>query len=160
MYIIFLYKTISYTNLSCYYYDYYYVYFVSAYLDKGGVNVLVVDWKQLAVVPCYPTATLNTGQVGRCVGEMLSSLTSVHGPDTLHLIGFSLGAHIAAYASNYLQAYTNRSVYRITGTDVLITTDLATSIRSIVKCNTFDVNDQLFVSVTYNMCTILLNFSL
>ncbi|XP_046664741.1 pancreatic lipase-related protein 2-like isoform X1 [Homalodisca vitripennis] len=87
------------------------------YMKAGGCNVVAVDWGRLALLPCYPTAALNTLEVGRCLAELLMQMSPLHSPDTIHIIGFSLGAHIAAYTSNYLHTLSGRRVGRITGLD-------------------------------------------
>ncbi|XP_054260508.1 uncharacterized protein LOC128985151 [Macrosteles quadrilineatus] len=87
------------------------------YMKAGGYNVLAVDWGRLALLPCYPSATLNTIEVGRCLGELLLRMSPTHPPSQLHIIGFSLGAHIAAFTANYVQAHSGQRVARITGLD-------------------------------------------
>lgn len=83
-----------------------------------NVNVLAVDWGELATLPCYPAAAFNTVQVGHCTANMLLALSILDEsfkPEDAHLIGFSLGAHAAAYAANYLKKLTGALQKRITG---------------------------------------------
>ncbi|KAE8752676.1 hypothetical protein FOCC_FOCC000798 [Frankliniella occidentalis] len=88
-----------------------------AYLLRGGYNVIVVDWGRLTQLPCYASSVLNTWQVSRCTGQLLSHLGRLQPslrPPHLHLVGFSLGAHIAAYTSAELLSTTGMKVGRIT----------------------------------------------
>lgn len=81
--------------------------------------MIIVDWGKLAQLPCYPTAVFNTKQAGECLGAFLVNYREHFGSDEqlekLHMIGFSLGAHVASYASNIV--YTTLGVFfnRITG---------------------------------------------
>ncbi|CAH0555099.1 unnamed protein product [Brassicogethes aeneus] len=72
---------------------------------KGDDNS--VDWAALSSIPCYATAYLNTWHVGQCVAVLAASLiySGVH-PDLIHVIGFSLGAHIAGFSG----AHINRTI--------------------------------------------------
>ncbi|XP_026480171.1 uncharacterized protein LOC113386617 [Ctenocephalides felis] len=91
-----------------------------AYMRIPNVNVLAVDWGELATLPCYPAAAFNTVQVGHCTANMLLALSILDErfkPEDAHLIGFSLGAHAAAYAANYLKKLTGALQKRITGLD-------------------------------------------
>lgn len=55
----------------------------------------MVDWKDLAKAPCYPVAADNAEFVGQLTGYALEGIN----PATTHLIGYSLGAHVAAIAA-------------------------------------------------------------
>ncbi|KAK3909245.1 Pancreatic lipase-related protein 2 [Frankliniella fusca] len=91
-----------------------------AYLLRGGYNVLVVDWGRLTQLPCYPSSVINTWQVSKCTAQLLGQLGRLHPslrPPHLHVVGFSLGAHIAAYLSAELHSSTGHKIGRITGLD-------------------------------------------
>ncbi|XP_069686187.1 pancreatic lipase-related protein 2-like [Periplaneta americana] len=90
-----------------------------AYLTKGGVNVIVVDWGPLAKYPCYFTAFFNLWQVGTCTSRMLLGLAAKFqlSMSSVHAVGFSLGAHVAALASQELLLLTGERLGRITGLD-------------------------------------------
>ncbi|XP_063626995.1 pancreatic triacylglycerol lipase-like [Cydia splendana] len=85
-----------------------------AYLDKSDVNVIVVDWSRLALSD-YATAALGVPAVGRGVGQFLRFLNQVTGArfDNMHLVGFSLGAHLVGNAGRELGG----QVIRVTGLD-------------------------------------------
>ncbi|KAI5751328.1 hypothetical protein M8J77_006449 [Diaphorina citri] len=86
------------------------------YFKRGDYNVWFVNWPELCRGPCYVISVYNLEQVGKCVAQMIKRLSKYIGdvePD-MHLIGFSLGAHVAAYTSKYLRPY---KLPRITGLD-------------------------------------------
>jgi len=84
------------------------------YLEKSDVNVISVDWKDLAKSPWYTTAAKNSRVVGRYVAEFIRFLISEGASyDKFHILGASLGAHVAGYVGYYTQG----KVSRITGLD-------------------------------------------
>lgn len=85
-------------------------------MESGSVNVIAVDWDLLSQLPCYPTAALNTWQAGQCTAVLVVSLAALGlDPRTLHVLGFSLGAHVAGYASNWIYSTMGIKFGRITG---------------------------------------------
>ncbi|ODM94337.1 Hepatic triacylglycerol lipase [Orchesella cincta] len=103
----------------------------NAYLEamsKGGdtqVNVLVVDWGKLAyssqdvLIPIYTAAVRNVEPAGNRTGEMIQFLLengAVASISKVHIVGFSLGAHVAGNAGNYLKSQ-GLSLGRISGLD-------------------------------------------
>ncbi|XP_011501172.1 PREDICTED: phospholipase A1 member A-like [Ceratosolen solmsi marchali] len=83
------------------------------YLKKNYYNLIAVDWRRLASGPCYPIAVYNVPHVGQCLAQLIDILKD-HGAMDIHVIGFSLGAHVPAYSANYLKPY---KLSRITGLD-------------------------------------------
>ncbi|CAH0718260.1 unnamed protein product, partial [Brenthis ino] len=85
-----------------------------AYLDKSDVNVIVMEWRRLAA-STYPTAVAGVPAVGRGLGQFLTFLNSTTGApfNTMHLIGFSLGAHVVGNAGRELGG----RAARVTGLD-------------------------------------------
>lgn len=81
---------------------------------KGECNIICVDWEAGAVIPNYVRAAANTRLVGAQLARLLRGLTENAGilPKDMHLIGFSLGAHVAGFAGNELGG----NISRITGT--------------------------------------------
>ncbi|KAL7299131.1 hypothetical protein TKK_0008209 [Trichogramma kaykai] len=73
-------------------------------------NIVCVDWGPGSAVPNYVRAAANTRLVGRQLAKLVRSLNVPL--DKVHLIGFSLGAHVAGFAGAELG-----NVSRITGLD-------------------------------------------
>ncbi|XP_060804419.1 pancreatic lipase-related protein 2-like [Amyelois transitella] len=85
-----------------------------AYLGKGETNVIVLDWMRLAISN-YVTAVRGVPAVGQGLGQFIRYLISVTGAryEDIHLVGFSLGAHLVGNAGRELLG----RVARITGLD-------------------------------------------
>ncbi|CAH2087474.1 unnamed protein product [Euphydryas editha] len=81
------------------------------FLRKSDVNIIVMEWRRLASSD-YITAVAGVPAVGRGLGQFLRFLNSVTGApfETMHLVGFSLGAHVVGNAGREL----NGKVARIT----------------------------------------------
>ncbi|GFS17764.1 pancreatic lipase-related protein, partial [Elysia marginata] len=70
---------------------------------KEDANYITVDWGTGAINVNYYQSVANTRVVGAVVALVLQTLQSLGGdPATFHLIGYSLGAHIAGYAGSRL----------------------------------------------------------
>ncbi|XP_077525662.1 pancreatic lipase-related protein 2-like [Haemaphysalis longicornis] len=86
---------------------------VDALLTAGDVNVVVVDWEKGATLPNYVQAAANARLVGRQVAQAVRRLMRLGARRRdFHLVGFSLGAHVAGFAGAEL-----RNLSRITGLD-------------------------------------------
>lgn len=69
---------------------------------QEDLNVIIVDWGHGAGIP-YAQATANTRVVGAYLAKLIEELSSVGPPlADFHIIGHSLGAHIAGYAGERL----------------------------------------------------------
>lgn len=82
------------------------------------MNVIIVDWGHGSVPP-YTQAAANTRVVGAQIAKLITmtiqnNLTTI---DKFHIIGHSLGAHIAGYAGERLD-----QLPRISGKDEPTTT--------------------------------------
>lgn len=91
-------------------------------LDYEDVNVIVVDWEKGAMLPNYVQAAGNTRSVGHKIACLIKSINAKYGltGNSYHLIGFSLGAHVAGFAGMEIRNSTNVSrlwINRITGLD-------------------------------------------
>ena len=84
-----------------------------ALLGAADVNVLVVDWRG-GSLPMYSQAAANTRLVGLEVARLVNILQDRHRlqPANVHIIGHSLGAHIAGYAGERIEG-----LGRISGLD-------------------------------------------
>ncbi|XP_031341067.1 pancreatic triacylglycerol lipase-like [Photinus pyralis] len=85
------------------------------YLKRGDFNIVQVDWASLAS-GSYFTAARNTAIVGANLGELVANLRQ--NSVKVHLIGHSLGAHVAGHAGRRVfKSLGNSRVGRITGLD-------------------------------------------
>lgn len=86
-----------------------------AYLAQGEYNIIVVDWNPLALAPCYVQAVENVELVAKCAAQLLDSLFETRVEVDIsqtHIIGFSLGAHVAGLTAANLKT---GKVPRLTG---------------------------------------------
>ncbi|KAG5898207.1 hypothetical protein JTB14_005587 [Gonioctena quinquepunctata] len=83
------------------------------YLKTRDFNIITVDWSPLNQAPCYLGALINMRHVGTCSSQMVQRILEFGATD-IHLIGFSLGAHITNYISIALRPF---KLPRITGLD-------------------------------------------
>ncbi|XP_061175776.1 pancreatic lipase-related protein 2-like [Saccostrea echinata] len=83
------------------------------FLKSEDLNVILVDWGGGSAFP-YTQATANTQVVGAEIAKLISVLKKISNadPTKIHIIGHSLGAHIAGYAGERTP-----NLGRITGLD-------------------------------------------
>uniref|UniRef100_A0A7N4PAJ8 Lipase G, endothelial type n=1 Tax=Sarcophilus harrisii TaxID=9305 RepID=A0A7N4PAJ8_SARHA len=88
-------------------------------MREKDANVVVVDWLPLAH-QLYTDAVNNTREVGSKIAKMLNWLQEKEhfSLENVHLIGYSLGAHVAGYAGNFVRGTIGR----------------ITAITEVVKC--------------------------
>ena len=84
-------------------------------LRNVDCNVILVDWYRGSLPP-YVEAAGNTRLVGAMIAELIKFLISQtqSSVDLYHVVGFSLGAHIAGYAGSRLKQ-NGLTLGRITG---------------------------------------------
>ena len=84
-----------------------------ALLKLEDINVIIVDWTKGNFFP-YSQATANTRVVGRDIAKVINSfiIKNILNANNCHIIGHSLGAHIAGYTGELVQ-----NLGRITGLD-------------------------------------------
>ncbi|GLV44425.1 uncharacterized protein CBL_10229 [Carabus blaptoides fortunei] len=118
-----------------------------AYLKIEDCNMILVNWEKGARGPRYGTAAANTELVGRQLGLLLLGMISlgVH-PTQVHIIGFSLGAHVAACASEQLKDR-GHLIDRITGLDPASPLFKLNHFRD--KRKKLDVTDARYVDVIH-----------
>ena len=85
---------------------------ILAYLHKEDCNYISVDWENLAILPFYPRSAISSVIVGVFTGVFINFLVE-QGADLnqFHVIGFSMGAHIAGNAGSTVKG----TLPRITG---------------------------------------------
>lgn len=90
-----------------------------AYLEKGDHNLIAVDWGGLSAFPYYAAAVKNTRIVGKTVAEFISFLDRhrIVPMESVHLIGFSLGAEVAGFVGKALGP---GALTRITGIEISV----------------------------------------
>ncbi|KAK7100886.1 hypothetical protein V1264_023753 [Littorina saxatilis] len=83
------------------------------FLTHGDYNVVLVDWGSGSLA-LYGQATANTRVVGAMIAQLIMFMKNVTGarPEDMHILGHSLGAHVAGYAGERLTY-----LGRITGMD-------------------------------------------
>jgi len=97
---------------------------------ESNRNVIVMDWGRLSgsgltlgnlleTASAYITVLGNVGPVGSRVADFLNFVKTTKNIDfsQIHIIGHSLGAHIAGAAGNFIQQKYGGKVARITGLD-------------------------------------------
>ncbi|XP_029044589.2 lipase member H-like isoform X1 [Osmia bicornis bicornis] len=86
---------------------------IKAYLDERDVNLIAVDWGDVAIDINYVFVSSQVTVIGKAVAEFLEKLSRVIDLNTLHVIGHSLGAHVAGQIGRSM----NVTLTRITGLD-------------------------------------------
>lgn len=90
---------------------------MAAYVTTGKFNVISVCWGKLAQVINYFRAAKDASEVGTVVGLLLSNLFNLDivRSEDIHIIGHSLGAHVAGMTGKVYSHITNEKVDRISG---------------------------------------------
>ncbi|XP_054260475.1 endothelial lipase-like [Macrosteles quadrilineatus] len=84
-----------------------------AYISQMGVNVIVVDWHKLSIL-AYHRSCRHMDMVAVRVAILYDFLRQYVARRAIHIIGHSLGAHVAGIAGEVVQ---RGKIYRITGLD-------------------------------------------
>ncbi|XP_022917699.1 lipase member H-like [Onthophagus taurus] len=87
-----------------------------SYLPSKDVNVIVVDWSGLSNLLLYPLPANGTGYIGECLSNIIEELFPNTEKLNVHILGHSLGAHIAGFAGRSLKRK-GFILPRITGLD-------------------------------------------
>jgi len=90
----------------------------SELLSRYDANVVVVDWGSGSEPP-YSQAVANIRLVGTITALLIKAMSDQVGvkPEFCHIIGHSLGAHLAGYVGNNLKTKYGLTLGRITGLD-------------------------------------------
>ncbi|XP_061386581.1 vitellogenin-1-like [Musca vetustissima] len=87
-----------------------------AFHCRGNYNFLALNASNF-VQTLYTWSAFNTDAVGAFVGKGIAKLSKKIPAKKIHLIGHSLGAHIAGKAGRHFQKLTGQTLARITGLD-------------------------------------------
>ncbi|XP_058446333.1 pancreatic lipase-related protein 2-like [Malaya genurostris] len=87
-----------------------------AYLNYGEFNIISLDYKPLALEPCYYQAVRNLPTVANCTALLLDYMLDrrMFTLNDIHIVGFSLGGQTSGMIANYIRTGKLR---RITGLD-------------------------------------------
>ncbi|CAL1272120.1 unnamed protein product, partial [Larinioides sclopetarius] len=91
----------------------------NAFIKMENVNVILIDWSLGARVPYYVAAAVNSELVGAQGANLYYTIKDKLGimEKDLHVIGFSLGAHVAGFFGKRMQQIRGTRPGRITGLD-------------------------------------------
>ncbi|XP_011499591.1 PREDICTED: pancreatic lipase-related protein 2 [Ceratosolen solmsi marchali] len=91
-----------------------------AYFTRGNYNIIIVDYGSLVREPCLSQIQWGPDFCSRCIAQLVRYLRD-HPRGTrverVHVLGYSVGAHIAGLIANYLP---DDKLGRITGLDPTI----------------------------------------
>ena len=114
-----------------------------ALLKRGDMNVITTDWSDKAKNIDYGAAATASRRVGHEVAELIGFIVP-HAPTSeklFHLVGFSLGAHAAGFAGQYLQQNYGHKLGRISGKNNVRSSQFSKFPNYTLQiCNTFWVN--------------------
>lgn len=84
------------------------------FLNFADLNVIRIDWSKGNQMP-YSQAVVNTRIVGMMIGKFIQMAIDQTSAtlDSFHILGHSLGSHVAGYAGKYLDG----QLGQITGLD-------------------------------------------
>lgn len=88
----------------------------SAYRSRNEHNFVIIDTGHF-IDSLYTWSALNTERIGQLISQSLVKLTLNYPIEKIHLIGHSLGAHIAGSAGRHIVYEIEEFIPRITGLD-------------------------------------------
>ena len=88
-----------------------------------SINVIGIEWGELANVINYISAAFYSVEVGKYVGEHVAVKMLIEGlgqnPDKIEAVGHSLGAHLVGHLGRIVFNKTGSKIARATGTKIL-----------------------------------------
>ncbi|XP_055548517.1 phospholipase A1 member A [Wyeomyia smithii] len=123
-----------------------------AYFIRGNYNIIIVDYGSAVTEPCLSQIEWAPRFGSLCVSQLVKYLAAhPRGvpPDSMHLIGYSVGAHIAGLVANYLTPEEGK-LGRITGLDPTIFFYAGTN-----NSRDLDTSDAHFVDIIHTGAGIL-----
>ncbi|XP_044732218.1 inactive pancreatic lipase-related protein 1-like [Chrysoperla carnea] len=125
----------------------------AAYFKRGHYNIIIVDYGTAVKEPCLSQMSWAPRFGSKCIAQLIMYLKrhprGVQ-PEELHLIGYSVGAHIAGLVANYLDEETHGKLGRITGLDPTIIFYMGNN-----RSRDLDPTDAHFVDVIHTGAGIL-----
>ena len=88
-----------------------------AYLEVGEYNVFAIEWGDLETWANYPQAAVRTRAVGEHSANLVKILSDAGVFDKIHVVGHSLGAHVAGFLAKRAKAMGLGTLARVTGLD-------------------------------------------
>lgn len=69
-----------------------------AFFERDEFNIVSIDYKTLAKYPCYLSAVRNIQTVSNCTAQFIDYIidNDIFNVDSIHVIGFSLGAQVTS----------------------------------------------------------------
>lgn len=93
-----------------------------AYFSVGEYNILIVDYGPAVREPCLNQIDWAPRFAGLCIAQLVKYIAHHPrgvAPDYMHLIGYSVGAHLAGLVANHITPAEGK-LGRITGLDPTI----------------------------------------
>ncbi|KAL7292966.1 hypothetical protein TKK_0013417 [Trichogramma kaykai] len=121
-----------------------------AYFTRGNYNIIIVDYGSLVREPCLSQIQWGPDFCSRCIAQLVRYLRNhPRGvpADNIHVLGYSVGAHIAGLIANHLP---DDKLGRITGLDPTIFFYMAGN-----RSRDLDHTDAHFVDVIHTGAGIL-----
>ncbi|KAG8228304.1 hypothetical protein J437_LFUL007022 [Ladona fulva] len=133
-----------------------------AYFTRGEYNIIIVDYSSLVVEPCLSQVEWSPRFCALCIAQLVawleaawywskssSQIEKVVGapPEGVHIIGYSVGAHIAGLVANYVGP---DRIGRITGLDPTIIFYMGNN-----RSRDLDPSDAIFVDVIHTGAGVL-----
>ncbi|CAH0389246.1 unnamed protein product [Bemisia tabaci] len=121
-----------------------------AYFSRGNYNIIVVDYSSLVLIPCLSQIEWSPRFCAMCIAQMAEYLARhPRGvpPERLHLIGYSIGAHIGGLTANFLPF---GKLGRITGLDPTIIFYMGNN-----RSRDLDPSDAKFVDIIHTGAGVL-----
>ncbi|XP_054266311.1 phospholipase A1-like [Macrosteles quadrilineatus] len=80
---------------------------INAYLDYGEYNIIGIDWGYFVKDGCYLQGVYSINPVAACLSGFLKKVIDCHGLENfeniVHILGHSLGGHVAGRTSSQMQ---------------------------------------------------------
>lgn len=93
-----------------------------AYFSIGDYNIIIVDYSNAVKEPCLSQIDWAPRFASLCIAQLIKYIASHPrgvAPDYMHLLGYSIGAHLAGLVANHITPSEGK-LGRITGLDPTI----------------------------------------